>query len=383
MSLYWTDRNDRRWLVCSCLKEWLSAYEAELLRRGLIHTCLDLFQTIGGYSKSAGTHSSGGAADTAQFSKAQIRVARKMGAAAWHRTPEQGFIHHCHLVLHGCPHAAPAAKGQVEDYKRGYNGLVGKSRRREKLWPRKLRTYTEGIAWAKAQAAKAPKPAPAPPSKRPTPAQFLGLGDDWKITLPTGRKNHPTEIKPPALERYSHPDLFHLNAAGDGVVFYTPAKGVTTKGSTYTRTEARELRNGKVASWDTAKGTNTLKVEASIGHLPPGDGGVVIAQIHDADDDRVMIRAVNYKGRARLIAEFGRGKGRGGERVHIGDVSRDTRFTFQIHASAGVVVVSLNGANVTKRVVRGGGQYFKFGSYLIAHSDFGEVTIHAAKVTHS
>lgn len=151
MALYWTDHYGKRWPVCSCLKEWLPAYEHELLRRHLIHTCIDLYQTIGGYSKSGGTHATGGAADEAQFSDAQVALARSMGAAAWHRTPAQGFIHHCHLVLNNCPHAAPTAKGQVQDYKRGYNGLVGKSRRRESWVPRKLRTWQDGIAWAKAQ----------------------------------------------------------------------------------------------------------------------------------------------------------------------------------------------------------------------------------------
>lgn len=149
LMMYWTDHNGRRWRVCACLKAWLPAYESELLQRGLIHTCIDLYQTIGGYGPSGGTHATGGAADTGQYSERQVKVARKMGAAAWHRTPSQGFIHHTHLVLNGCPHASPTAKGQVTDYKRGWNGLVGRSRRRESLLPRRLRTWEQGIEWAK------------------------------------------------------------------------------------------------------------------------------------------------------------------------------------------------------------------------------------------
>lgn len=148
----WEDHYGHRWVVCSCQRAWLTAYQNELLRLHLIHTCIDVFQTVGGYVKSGGTHATGGAVDTAQYSDAQVKVARDMGAAAWHRTPQQGFIHHCHLVLNGCPHMSATARGQVEDYKRGYNGLVGKSRRKESLRRRDLRTWEQGIAFAKAQA---------------------------------------------------------------------------------------------------------------------------------------------------------------------------------------------------------------------------------------
>lgn len=148
----------RGYPACSCLVAWLVAYERELKRVGEIKVSLDVLQLIGGYSKSGGTHATGGAADLVQCSDRAVKIARKMGAAGWHRTPSQGFIHHQHLVLNGCQHAAPSAKGQVVDYKRGYNGLIGKSRRRESLTTRSLLTWQEGIKWAAAQAGATPAP---------------------------------------------------------------------------------------------------------------------------------------------------------------------------------------------------------------------------------
>ena len=68
MALYWTDKNGRRWPVCDCLKEWLTAYQNEALRRGYIRRSLDLFQTIGNAPASARYHSTGGCVDLAQQS---------------------------------------------------------------------------------------------------------------------------------------------------------------------------------------------------------------------------------------------------------------------------------------------------------------------------
>ena len=139
---------------CSCLAKWLPAYERELLRRGLIKHNLDVFQLTGRAGASAGTHAQGGAFDLAQFSAAQLRVARDMGAdATWHRRIGQGFdLDHAHGVLRGCPHNAPA-RYQIAAVDDGFNGLGAGGRGGRDDGPRPLsgRTWSEGIAWANAQ----------------------------------------------------------------------------------------------------------------------------------------------------------------------------------------------------------------------------------------
>jgi hypothetical protein len=172
---YWTDFHGRKWPACSCLVEWLTAYQDELLRQRLIRQCLDVFQLIGGAKASAGSHLTGGCADLGQRSREQLRVARNMGAAAWERDadPDDGQPDfrpaHAHLSLKGCPHAQQYAKDQVDDLEDGFNGLgqledhrgaPDDGPRSGVQWP--LRTWREGIAWAKAQASPAPPPSPRP-----------------------------------------------------------------------------------------------------------------------------------------------------------------------------------------------------------------------------
>lgn len=161
MTLYWKDVNGRNWPACSCLKAWLTAYQAELLRLGVIERGLDIYQLIGNAPASAGVHSQGGCADLAQRSKLALWVSRNMGGAAWGRDddPNDGqpdMSDHQHLVLKGCPHNDPARYqiGALED---GYNGLGRGGRggrddgpRSGVRWP--LREWEQGIAWAKARA---------------------------------------------------------------------------------------------------------------------------------------------------------------------------------------------------------------------------------------
>lgn len=146
--------------ACSCLITWLPVFEAELLRRGVIKRSIDVAQLIGGAKASGGTHSTGGAFDVWQRDAVTIKVAREMGAATWARTRAQGFDPHAHGVLNGCPHNKPA-RYQIAALLLGRNGLgwKGLKGRDDGPAPRKLRTWQQGIAWAKALQ---PKPIPAP-----------------------------------------------------------------------------------------------------------------------------------------------------------------------------------------------------------------------------
>lgn len=141
--------------ACICLATWLPAYEAELLRRGVIARALDIYQLNGSAPASAGTHK-GGAFDLGQTSDEAIYVARQMGAdATWRRTPAQGFILHSHGVLRGCPHNG-TARYQIDAVDAGYNGLGKGGRGAKDDGPRPLsgRTWQRGIAWAVEQAPK-------------------------------------------------------------------------------------------------------------------------------------------------------------------------------------------------------------------------------------
>lgn len=85
----------------------------------------------GGDPTSAGTHDGGGVVDinvaamnTATRKKA-VKVLRRVGFAAWHRTPGQGdWPYHIHAAAISDPDLAPAAQHQTGDYYLGKNGLA-------------------------------------------------------------------------------------------------------------------------------------------------------------------------------------------------------------------------------------------------------------------
>lgn len=85
----------------------------------------------GGVAASAGTHDGGGCIDVrvSNLTAAQrlilVYYARKIGFAAWYRTPSEGkWVAHCHMVAVACPDLSRGAKAQVVAYKAGKNGLA-------------------------------------------------------------------------------------------------------------------------------------------------------------------------------------------------------------------------------------------------------------------
>lgn len=142
-------------VACDCLRAWLPVFEAELKRRGEIRESIDIAQLTGGAPQSGGTHTQGGAADIWQRGRVVIHVAREMGAAA-HDRPEnwdgRGGDAHTHLVLKGCPHSGPARYQVVAlETPPHYNGLGagGRGGLDRGPEPKRLRTWTAGIRWAR------------------------------------------------------------------------------------------------------------------------------------------------------------------------------------------------------------------------------------------
>lgn len=104
-------------------KAALMAAEAEL---GYELSITQGSYNAGGVAQSAGTHDLGGVVDLRAWDwENKVRVLRKVGFAAWHRTPSQGpWPEHCHAVLIGNEKLAPSASRQVTAYLDGRNGLA-------------------------------------------------------------------------------------------------------------------------------------------------------------------------------------------------------------------------------------------------------------------
>ena len=199
------------------------------------------------------------------------------------------------------------------------------------------------------------------------PSQVLDLSQ-WKITLPVdGVKpfGSPDEVKQPALVDYVNPKYFFVK--NGGVVFRAPCGGATTKNSKYPRSELREMSaDGKSrAAWDTSSSiVRSMTVKARIMRTPKVKQHVVCAQIHDADDDLMMVRLEGTK----LFIE----RNKIGDVLLTDDYQLGDTFTVKIQAGNGRVKVWYNGALKMDWKVAKEGCYFKAGCYTQSNRDKGD-----------
>jgi hypothetical protein len=227
-------------------------------------------------------------------------------------------------------------------------------------------------------------PPNTPPPGGDVPAKVLDL-TNWKVTLPIGSDEKPTEIKQPALATYSNDPFFKV--AGNGVQFRAPVNGVTTSGSSYPRAELREMTdNGtKNAAWSSTSGTHTLTVKEAFVKLPAGKPHVVGAQIHGGDDDVTVFR---LEGSSLWITN--------GDTPHHKLVTSNyvlgTPFEAKFVVSGGQIKAYYNGVLQTTLKKSLSGAYFKAGAYTQANcensspcsaSNYGEVHIFGLSVQHS
>lgn len=243
-----------------------------------------------------------------------------------------------------------------------------------------------------------PQPVPGPGATYP--GEVLDLLN-WKLTLPvdgTDKKHWADEVRQPCLaqacKHHAHPfsdEFFHVNQTHDGVVFRAPVAGSTTSGSDNVRTELRELgpadADGKEveARWSNkGPAVHTMELDEAITATPRRDPSVVCAQIHNDDDDVILIKLRGH----RLFANADRGHF---DETLDDDYQLGKRFTLRLDASDGAIRVTYNGTKTVTYKKASDTMYFKAGVYnqsnLIkdANEDptsYGEVVIYSLKVDH-
>ncbi len=226
------------------------------------------------------------------------------------------------------------------------------------------------------------------------PAQVLNL-TNWKITLPSPLNgSSPTEIKQPALATYTD-EWFKVNSSRNGVIFRAPVNGAHTSGSKYPRSELREMvSNGTFnAAWNNTSGTHTMTLDQAITAVPQTKKHVVAGQIHDADDDVIVIRLEL----PNLYVNVGTNPPGGDQHVYTLDsnYTLGKRFTVRFVASGGKTMIYYNGAATPAYTLTRAysGAYFKTGAYtqsncsteasgLCSANNYGEVVVYNAVVTH-
>lgn len=199
-----------------------------------------------------------------------------------------------------------------------------------------------------------------------SPSAVLGLSKNWKLTLPTGSSGNPTEILQPRLQTYTDAN-FRVGSGGDRVIFTAKVGGVTTSGSSYPRSELREMRNNGQdrAAWSNQSGTHVMLLDAAFLHLPEGKPHVVLGQVHGGDDD---VTACRLEGTKLYITN--------GDDTHYdlidSSYSLGTRFTIRFKATPAGIFYDYDTGTQTGTVPgKFSGCYFKAGCYTQANSGNG------------
>ena len=221
------------------------------------------------------------------------------------------------------------------------------------------------------------------------------LGGYWKITLPTGNDGKAEEVLLPALATYAGPH-FYVNATGDGLTFVAPTDGVTTKNSKNPRSELREMNaDGTLAAWSSTVGAHSMEVELTVDEFQRGSKPhVVIAQIHDKNDDVCVFRLEGNTTGDRSVGKLWITDGDKTRGHFVADVRLGERIRVGFHVRNGIIRFGYNGEPLPyeqRKAVTG--CYFKAGCYNQAggiitrlpdgSADVARVTIYSVTVMHS
>lgn len=122
---------------------------------------------------------------------------------------------------------------------------------------------------------------------------------NWKITLPVDFTGNitGTAVEVKLLTNYSS-SYFYTSTVDGAMVFRAAVDGATTSGSSYARSELREMKGTDRAAWNLTTGgvmTATLEVDVAPMRFDGTMGKVVVGQIHGQSNELVRIYWDNSK----------------------------------------------------------------------------------------
>ncbi|HEX4358290.1 MAG TPA: polysaccharide lyase family 7 protein [Pseudonocardia sp.] len=146
---------------------------------------------------------------------------------------------------------------------------------------------------------------PATPASEPPLAPLSPHGIDltgWKLSIPEENDDGDAASIVPAA--FKAPWL--TPTPDGGLMFWAPTSGATTKNSDHPRTELQSLSN-----FQAGDGVHTLSASLTLLQLPQDGGGIIVGQIHGADEissvPYVMLRVQDNKLRV-VVKQVGKGK---------------------------------------------------------------------------
>jgi hypothetical protein len=209
------------------------------------------------------------------------------------------------------------------------------------------------------------------------PSTFLninGLGNAtggwWNLGI--GFESGHTDITPTQLQNgYVNNPYYVMNSAGTAVQMQVFMNGGRTSTNTkYPRCEFREMATGSTstkASWSGSSGRHILRGKTKVMHYAPEKCEVVVAQMHDASDDTLQIRA---EASSPTGSQTWRLSINGSEVADlISGVALGQEVAWDIDVNNGTLTVKINGTTkYTGDPDWGSGQYFKVGEYVQQNS---------------
>lgn len=224
---------------------------------------------------------------------------------------------------------------------------------------------------------------------------------NWKITLPVDQSGtlSGSAVEVQNLSGYQNSKYFYTGSDG-AMVFYAPVDGATTSGSSYARSELREMNGSEKAAWNLSSGGSmgaTLEVDAAPNRDGVG-GRLVVGQIHGQDDELVRLYWENgtvyfvndQAGASNSETKFTLKDSTGA----TPDVSLNEKFSYTINAKGSTLEVDVHAdgkvyesSTKINSVWQSDTFYFKAGAYLGANesngSGAGQASFYALDVNHN
>jgi hypothetical protein len=189
----------------------------------------------------------------------------------------------------------------------------------------------------------------------------------WSLQEPSGSGTSPTTISPSQLLA-GYSDAYFYKAADGGQAFMDPQTGITTSGSTHPRTELREMTaSGAQAAW-TPNATNTMDVTGKVTLLGGGSNGkVTVGQVFNSNASIPLCELMYSASVGGFVLLYEEAKSAGTVSDLKTPVALNTRYSFQLSLTKGVLTVSINGKQVYSHTPSAGiladNFYFKCGNY--------------------
>lgn len=223
---------------------------------------------------------------------------------------------------------------------------------------------------------------------------------NWKITLPVDSAGKFSGTAVEVLNLSGYQSKYFYTAPDGAMVFYAPVEGATTSGSSYARSELREMNGSDRAAWNLSTGgvlSATLEVDAA--PLRDGAGGrLIVGQIHGQDEE--LVRLVWENNTVYFVndqAGSGNVETKFAIRATDGstpDVSLNEKFSYSIMAKGNVLDVDIyadgkhyESVTTINSVWSSDSFYFKAGAYLGANetngSGYGQASFYDLTFNHT